>query len=72
MQLGIGQEIFPITHYQLPITDLHRYDKSLNGHDITTYKYNFSISACISVFTRSNARLTALNIANIEAVTILE
>ncbi|WP_337886288.1 hypothetical protein [Fischerella thermalis] len=24
MQLGIGQEIFPITHYQLPITSLHR------------------------------------------------
>ncbi|PMB14644.1 hypothetical protein CEN48_09325, partial [Fischerella thermalis CCMEE 5282] len=35
MQLGIGQEIFPITHYQLPITGLHRYDKSSNEHDIT-------------------------------------
>ncbi|PMB16053.1 hypothetical protein CEN46_25195 [Fischerella thermalis CCMEE 5318] len=34
MQLGIEQEIFPISHYQLPITGLHRYDKSLNGHDI--------------------------------------
>ncbi len=37
MQLGIGQEIFPISHYQLPITGLHRYDKSLNGHDITLF-----------------------------------
>jgi hypothetical protein len=35
MQLGTGQEIFPITHYQLPTTGLHRYDKSLNGDDIT-------------------------------------
>ncbi|WP_337884918.1 hypothetical protein [Fischerella thermalis] len=35
MQLGIGQEIFPIIHYQLPITGLHRYDKSLNGHDMS-------------------------------------
>ncbi|EHC19667.1 hypothetical protein FJSC11DRAFT_0484 [Fischerella thermalis JSC-11] len=26
MQLGIGQEIFPITYYPLPITGLHRYD----------------------------------------------
>ncbi|WP_337885499.1 hypothetical protein [Fischerella thermalis] len=34
MWLGIGQKIFPITHYQLPITGLHRYDQSLNGHDI--------------------------------------
>jgi len=29
--------IFPITNYQLPITGLHRYDKSLNGHDITYF-----------------------------------
>jgi CheY-like chemotaxis protein len=27
--------IFAITHYQLPITGLHRYDKSLSGHDIS-------------------------------------
>jgi len=30
--------IFPITHYQLPITVLHRYDKSKNGHDMTNNK----------------------------------
>jgi hypothetical protein len=40
MQLGIGHWalIFPITHYQLPITGLHRYDKSKNGHDMTNNK----------------------------------
>jgi hypothetical protein len=30
--------VFPITYYPLPITGLHRYDKSSNGHDITYLK----------------------------------
>ncbi|QSJ15072.1 hypothetical protein JYQ62_24860 [Nostoc sp. UHCC 0702] len=43
-RLGNTQNQLPITNYEFPITDLHRYHKCLNGHDIILQFSNAHIS----------------------------
>ena len=45
--MGNTQNQLPITNYQFPITDLHRYHKCLNGHDIKGFiSMEVSASKC--------------------------